>query len=240
MKQNIKYLFYFGFGLILIGLTSCQKNYVIGGKKEDVNKYKDISTYDVLNSMPQFDTLVQIIDASGLKDKINQDNTTFFAVNNQAVLSYLEMRTIILQNTVDQYAKFTLDSLINYVSKNINGTRDSLLMYLVSEKLTPENLTSAGKLYPSNLPGDTVIVSYEETKDPLLGYTDLVSTPPSLVYFAQLWGHYNLDENDSTAANIPSSTGVRVLIRTSFIMTKNGVINVLGSTPLFFFGTKTD
>lgn len=227
------------FLFITISVIACKKNYIIGGKVEDVNKYANMTSYDVLNSLPQFDTLVQVIDAAGLKDKINQDNSTFFAISNGSIFNYLQLRTLLLQATVNQYAKFTLDSLKYYLQNNINGTKDSLLMYQVATTLTTSNLTNNGAQYPSGLIGDSVLVSYETTLDPLLGYTSLVSTPPRVVYFAQLWKHYNLNSKDSTAAKLPSTTGVRSLVSTSFIKTKNGMINVL--TPrntLFFYGTK--
>lgn len=226
------------FLFITVSVIACKKDYIIGGKVEDVNKYANMTSYDVLSSLPQFDTLVQVIDAAGLKDKINQDNSTFFAISNGSIFSYLNYRTLYLQNTVNQYAKFTLDSLKYYLQNNINGTKDSLLMYQVATTLTTTNLTNNGTQYPSGLSGDSVLVSYETTLSTNLGYTTLVSTPPRVVYFAQLWKHFNLGK-DSTAANLPSTSGVRSLVSTSFIKTKNGMINVLTSgNTLFFYGTR--
>lgn len=217
--------------------VGCQKKYITGGEVQNVNQYSNTSTYDVLTNFPQFDTLIQIIDAAGFKDKINQPNTTFFAPNNQAIYAYLQQRTLLLQSTVNQYAQFTLDSLKYYLSNNIDGTRDSLQMYLLSQTLTSSDLNAHGTQYPTQLSGDSIIVSYEETFDPNLGYSDLVSTPPKVMYFAQMWKHFDLQHD--TAANIPSSIGVRTLVKTAFIKTENGMIDVLATgSPLFFWGTR--
>ncbi|MDQ2751890.1 MAG: hypothetical protein M3R72_02595 [Bacteroidota bacterium] len=234
--------------IIVACFAACSKNYITGGTTQNVNLYKSTSTYDVLTKFQEFDTLVQLIDAAGLKDKINEQGTTLFAISNQSVNFYLQLRTLYLQNTVDIYAKFDLDSLTYYLKNNINHTADSMSMYLVKTITTPQNLTGIGTIYPTELAGDSAIISYEPTKDPNLGYSSIVSTAPRIVYFTQLWQHYNINGNDSTAADVPSSTGVHTLVSTSFLNTQNGVINVLTpgrsssttfiGTTLFFYGTR--
>ena len=222
----------------LIFLNACNKDYITGGQPDDVNRHKDVTTFDYLKTVQQFDTLAQLIEAGNLQDAINQQGT-FFAVSNSDIFSYLNDRTLVLQATVSQDAKFTLDSLKYYIQNNINGTKDSLLMYLIPGKvLIPDMLTQQGTLYPSGLAGDTVAVSFEFTKDPNSGYNSTVSTVPQLVYFTQLWQHYVIDK-DNTAADVPSGTGVHTLVKSSFIYTKSGVVNALSmGNPLFFYGTK--
>ncbi|MDQ2863362.1 MAG: hypothetical protein M3R50_06905, partial [Bacteroidota bacterium] len=193
--------------LIISCCIACKKNYITGGHQTDVNQYKNITTFDYLKTVQQFDTLTQLIEAGNLQDQINQQGT-FFAVTNTTIFSYLNLKTLYLQNTVNITAKFTLDSLKYYIQNNINGTKDSMLMYLIPGKiLTPDMLTADGTLYPSGLQGDTVAVSYEYTRDPRLGYSSLVSTVPQIVYFTQLWQHYEIDK-DHTAADVPSGIGV--------------------------------
>ena len=222
-----------------LSLYSCKKdNYIVGGAVQDVNMYKNMSTYDMLKTNPAFDTLVQVIDAAGIKDKINQQGSTFFAPTDFSVYNYLAKRTLYVQNTIDQFAKFDLDSLIYYVSNNIDGTRDSLLMYIINKPLTYDALSSKGALYSTELSGDTVAVSYEFTYDEALGYNPVVSTVPQIVYFTQLWYHYDLDD-DNPAGDIPEDIGVRTRVKTSGILTQNGVVNALeASHILFFYNTK--
>lgn len=216
----------------------CKKNsYIVGGQPENVNIYKNVSTYDMLKGNPLFDTLIRVIDTAGLKDKINENGTTFFAPSDYSIYNYLYLRTIEDQNT-NQYAQFGLDSLFYYLRNNINGTKDSLSMYLVHPALTYNLLSSSGAAYPTELPGDTVVVSYEYTTNSLLGYSSYVSGRPQVVYFTQLWYPFTVGPSNPVDS-ITTDIGVRTLVKTSGINTQNGVVNVLESSHvLFFSGTK--
>jgi len=225
-------------GCLLLALCSCKKSYIAGGSIEDVNKYKNMSTYDVLKGNPQYDTLVRLIDTAGLKDKINANGTTFFAPSDVAVLGYLNLRTIYVQATIDQYGKFALDSLFYYLRNNINGTRDSLLMYLIPQSLSYSSLTNSGTAYATELAGDTAIVSYEYISDEYLGYSSLVSGQPQLVFYTHLWYPFTPSATNPVGS-IDPQTGVHDLVKTSGILTQNGVLHALdNSDPLFFYGTK--
>lgn len=224
--------------LIVLLFSACKKDYIIGGEIEDVNKYKNTSTYDVLKTNPLYDTLVRLIDTAGLKDKINQDGITFFAPSDYSILTYLNQRTLRVQATINANAKFALDSLFYYLRNNIKGTKDSLLMYMIKKPLLADNLTDVGTVYSTELARDTAIVSYEYTKNTSLGYNSIVSSVPQIVYFTHLWYHYDLSENNP-AGKVPSAIGVRTLVKTSFVATKNGVLNSLDNSHiLFFYGTK--
>jgi hypothetical protein len=187
--------------------------------------------------------LVMVIDSAGLKDQINATNTTFYAPSDRAILNYLTSRTIQVQK-VNQYAKFALDSLIYYLKTNKNNTRDSLLMYRISQKLDFNELKaigSVGKKFTTGLAGDSVVVSFEATRDPNQGYNDILSSEPQLQYFTHMWKPYTL--TTATPANrIPTSVGVRTICKTSFIPTKTGFVTALDNSShvLFFYGTKVN
>jgi hypothetical protein len=133
------------------------------------------------------------------------------------------MRTLFLQNNVDQSKFFLLDSLNYYLKNNIQGTKDSLLMYLIADHLTPQDVTLDGTIYPTGLNNDKVLVSFEETKDGNMGYTDLISSVPRILYYAQLWdGQGDPEEN-------------KILVKTAFIKTKTGSINALDPGHILFF-----
>jgi hypothetical protein len=225
--------------LLIVGSTwtACKKDYIVGGTPGDTNVYSHTTTYDVLKSLPLYDTLIQLIDTAGLKDKVNEQGVTFFAPSDYSIYTYLNLRTIQVQNA-DPTAKFALDSLFYYLRNNINGTRDSLLMYLVPQPLPYSVLTNTGAFYPTELPGDTAIVSYEYTKDANLGYNPLVSGVPQVVYFTQLWQPYALSDANP-AGDITPDIGVHTLCPTSGVVTKTGMINALSNShTLFFYGTR--
>ena len=224
--------------LVTAGLMgACKKDYITGGSPQNADAHKNITTYDLLKANPIYDTLVRLIDTAGLKDMLNRQGTSFFAASDYSIFSYLNQRTIQVQN-VDPAAKFALDSLFYYLRNNINGTRDSLLMYFIPQPLPYSSLTNTGAVYPTELAGDTVIVSYEYTKDGNLGYNSLVSGVPQVVYFTQLWHPYALSDANPAGA-ITSDIGVHTLCISSGIVTKTGIVNTLSNShTLFFYGTR--
>jgi hypothetical protein len=239
-NQNKINVLLIGLFSIAIGFTACDKNdYIVGGESLNADMFKNISTYDMLKGNYSFDTLIQVIDAAGLKETVNAQGTSFFAPHDVSIYNYLNARTLLVQALYDKNKKFGLDSLLYYVSNNVNGTKDSLKLYMINKPLTYNSMTATGTVYETQLPGDTVIVSYEETRDENLGYTPTVSGIPRLVYFTHLWYHYDVTPATPASA-VPSSKGVRTLVKTSGIVTKNGVVHALNpaSHTLFFFGTK--
>lgn len=220
--------------LISIGalMGSCSKNSVTGGI-EDVNQYKSLTSYDYLQSRPKYDTMLKVIDAAGLKDSINASNTTFFAPNNTAVYSYLNLRTLVAQQK-NQYAKWTLDSLLFYVSTNKENLRDSLKMYLFRQPIAFD-AKAIGEYFPSGLAKDTAIISYEPTKDANLGYNSNYSSPLRVLYFTHLYAPYPPLSLDNPASSIPSNVGTRVLVRRAGVNTKNGIVNELSESHTLFF-----
>lgn len=235
--KRLFFLNFAGLSIVALLLGACKRDYITGGTPEDVNVYRNTSTYDVLKGNALYDTLVQVIDAAGLKDKINEGGTTFFAPSDYAIFNYLNQRTVFVQNAYNQNAKFALDSLLYYMRNNVKGTRDSLLMYLVRQPLSYGSLTATGAVYPTAL-GNNVAVSFEYTRDATLGYNAVVSSVPQVEYFTHLWRPYTITPSTPASA-VPLTVGVRTLCKTSGIVTQNGIMNALdNSHVLFFYGTK--
>jgi len=237
MKKNILNRFLAVASLAIV-FIACKKDYITGGVPEDTNQYSNTSTYDVLKSSSLYDTLVKLIDTAGLKDIINAKGNTFFAPSDYSIFSYLNARTLVVQATINANAKFGLDSLCYYLRNNIKGTKDSLLMYLINKPLQYGDLTDMGAKYPTQLAGDTAIVSYEYVRDNTLGYNTIVSNIPRVVYYTHLWRSYTLS-TATPAGLVPNTVGVHTMVKTSCITTQNGVMNALeNSHMLFFYGTK--
>lgn len=219
-------------------ITSCGKDYIVGGEKEDIHQYEGTSTFDVLKLSADYDTLVQIIETANLVDDINKSNTTFFAPSDYTILRYLRARTLFVQAKYDASAIFGLDSLKYYIQNNINNTRDSLKLYLINEALPYSQLTTTGALYNTELSNAEAVVSYEYTRAVELGYSGIVSSVPRLVYYTFLWYPYDLSDLNP-AADIPDNIGVRTMVVQSGLTTKNGIINKLEPVhTLFFYNTK--
>jgi hypothetical protein len=228
-------------------MVSCKKNYIIGGVPENSNAYDTILSYDVLKALPQYDTLIMLIDTAGLKDQVNKQGVTFFVPSNYSILNYLQQRTVFEQNS-NPNAQFGLDSLIYYVVNNINGTRDSLLMYFVNQPLPNSALSANGLQYGTGLPGDTVDISYQYTKSYSSGYgvytstgaftgtgTTIISSVPQIVTFTQLWGSV---PPNTPISQISTTVGIQTIVKSSNIKTANGYIEALdNSHTLFFYGT---
>lgn len=238
-NRNIKHLLFTCLSACLLFAACKRENHLIGGTPVDANQFANISTYDMLKGNTSFDTLIQVIDAAGLKDAVNKTGNTFFAPHDISVYNYLSARTIQVQNQYGRDKKFALDSLLYYLTNNVRNTRDSLKLYLLGQPVVYGMMNTWGTAYATQLPGDTTIISYEETRDVNLGYTTSVSTIPRLVYFTQLW--YRFTPSQSTPVSGMSNTiGVRTLVKTSGIRTSNGIVHALdpASHTLFFYGTK--
>ena len=78
--------------------------------------------------------------------------------------------------------------------------------------LTYDNLTETGSTYATLKPGADCKVSYEETRDPELGYNPNVSTIPRIVYF--------------TCKNL------KTRVQTSGIETTTGMLHILANPHL--------
>ena len=228
-------------GLLL--LASCNKeSHLVGGTPVDAAQFANTSTYDMLKGNTNFDTLLLLIDAAGMKDVVNQEGNSFFVPHDNSTLAYLAARTTIVQNIYGRDKRFALDSLLYYLSNNVRGTRDSMKMYMLNQRVTYDVMNSFGKSYVTQLPGDTAIISYEEVgrdANSTLGYSTAVSTIPKLVYFTHLWYRF-LPSEATPVSKMPNTLGVRTLVKTSGIRTRNGVVHALdpASHSLFFFGTK--
>lgn len=215
--------------LLTILFSACQKDdYFVGG---DLHRAKvDVSTYDFLknNDRGLFDTLIMLVDAAGLKEAINKPGITFFAPTDYSIRSYVEKRTE-LEQRVDPFRKWTVDSILKY---ELSRFADSLSIYIVPQEITYAGLTGAGEIFRTQK-GNEVVLSYEETNDPALGYNPNSSFLPQVMYFTHLFGPI---ETPFQASQIPSTLGVRTRVQTSGIESTTGRINVLeNGHRLFFF-----
>ena len=207
MKRFFKYTACFLLTVIIF--SACKKDDYLKGGTIRSNKV-NMTTYDFLksNSAGLFDTLLLLVDKAGVKDKINQQGISFFAPTDYAINAYLQLRVAQEQN-INPLRKWTIDSLIKY---ELPKFTDSINVYMVNKLLTYDNLTETGSTYATLKPGADCKVSYEETRDPELGYNPNVSTIPRIVYF--------------TCKNL------KTRVQTSGIETTTGMLHILANPHL--------
>ncbi|GAO42145.1 hypothetical protein FPE01S_01_11580 [Flavihumibacter petaseus NBRC 106054] len=194
--------------------SACKRDeYFIGGTLHQAKV--DMTTYDFLqsNSQKLFDTLLLLVDKAGIKDKINEPGITFFAPTDYSINKYLAFRESEEQN-IDEGRRWTIDSMIKY---ELPMFADSIDLYRIPNLTPYDQLKEEGEIYPTLFPGGTTLISFEETRDPDLGYNSSVSTIPRIVY-------YTLQPD-----------GDKVRVQTSGIQSNTGMIQVLNNQHTLFF-----
>lgn len=118
--KHTSYLFLLALAAIV--LFSCKKDYTIGGSVHD--PHVNMTTYDYLKTNPLFDTVVLLIDKTGLKEEVNATGT-FFSITDYDIDNYIVQRQELERTRrVDPNYKFTFDSL------DFRQMKDSLRAYL--------------------------------------------------------------------------------------------------------------
>lgn len=227
MKAN-QHMILIIFGFVM-AISACkQDDYFVGGNLHDPNV--NMSTYDFLKSNDRglFDTLVMIIDAAELKDKINQPNITFFAPTDYSINQYLTKRAVEEQE-IDPFRQWTIDSLMKY---ELQKVVDSMDVYIVPGLVGYSDLTQNGAIFQTAKTGSAAVISYEATDAEDLGHNSNSSVLPQVMYYTYL---YNLLTPPIVASEISSDDGARTIIQTSGIRSTTGKVNVLGNTHVLFF-----
>jgi hypothetical protein len=226
MKNIIKLIIVIAIANIM--LASCKKNYIIGGKLESTTT--NLTTYDYLksNKFKMFDTLLMLVDKAGLKDEINQKGITFYAPTDFSINNYLAKRTKEFQNS-NAFAVYTIDTLIKY---DLAGFADTIRRYIIPKTITYGSLTSNGVVLNTEQTGTQVVISFEQTTDPNLGYNPVVNTIPQVEYYSLVIGPL---PSPVVSADLDPSVAIRVLCQTSGLTTATGQLNVLSNSHIFYF-----
>jgi hypothetical protein len=212
--------------LLLLATVACKKSYTIGGSTfvAQVN----MTTYDYLKTNHLFDTLVMMIDKTGLKDELNQAGT-FFAVTNYSIRSYIEAKRAdlrIIRN--NENMPYTFDSL------NLATLRDSLRSYMFTDRFTRDNITRNG-LWRQSRDGEYRLMQLIPTSD----YTNqnVFTTAPQYIYFTKiiaLPGH-PVPTDSTQLGSVVNEQRLENLCQTTGILTTTGVLHVLGNSHMFNF-----
>lgn len=213
--------------LFLAAFASCKKNdYFIGGSLHTPNF--NGTTYQYLQTNPLFDTLVILIDKTGLKDEVNAANTTFFAPTDYSILKYVHEvvreRKRLAAN--DENLVFEFNDL------DFALLKDSVRAYIFGEKIERAGLDKTGKLYTAK---DNEQRHISLRDDPSGGYSSGgLTNIPKYIYFTKIVGTLDPEDNSDV---ISEEKDTRIVVQTSGILTTNGVLHVLANGHTFTFAT---
>lgn len=199
--------------IVLFTLYSCSNDdYLIDGGLADQNVGK--STYDFLKSHKQLDSLALLIEKAGMIDMVNAKSTTLFAPNNLSIKNYIYYMRNVEENQ---------DYGINDIP--VEDLKVMLGGYIFDQSLDRSKLVNEGKIYIA-YNGEERMLSLR----PVDQYGDQLDEFPEYVYYTFK------GEDDYWGAN-PSEDGnnddVNTVVRTSNLISTNGVIHVLQGSHHF-------
>ena len=177
------------------------------------------TTMDFFKSHSQLDTLALLIERAGMGNLVNGE-TTIFAPNNLSIKNYVEDILIELRET-NANAQYTINDIPTDTLQKYMGA------YIFPGKITRENMTKEqGKIYTSEN-GEERRISLE----PSDSYGNYLDDKPEYVYYTykngddwDVWDE--IDDDD------------KVLVKTSNLISTNGIIHVLqGEHTLFNYKT---
>lgn len=210
---------------LILFFTGCKKDYKNDGGKSDA--HVNMTTFEFLQSRPQFSSLVRLIERAGMIDAVN-GNTTFFATTNYGVDEYMRvMKDVRVAELHDENIEYNLDSIPL-------SRLDSLKTYIFEGRLNREQLNVKGEYYLSQF-GAIPNVRFRLHLDRVYQYTNYVDYVDYVV-FSKVIGTLDADEPDPKA--IPDEEVDKVVrCQTSGIITTNGIVHVLDGYHRLFFNT---
>lgn len=195
--------------IVLVSLYSCSNDdYLIDGGLADQNV--GMSTYDFLKSNKQLDTLAILIQKADMIDVVNAKSTTLFAPNNLSIKKYIYYMKDIEDNQ---------DYGINDIP--VADLKEMLGGYIFDQSLDRSKLVKEGKVYITHN-GEERLLSLEPVEE----YKAQLDQFPEYVYYTFKGG----DDWDPTNA---IDDDVKTVVRTSNLISTNGVVHVLQGSHHF-------
>lgn len=209
---------------VSIILFSCKKDYTIGGSVHD--PHVNMTTYDYLKTNHLFDTIVLLIDKTGLKEEVNASGT-FFAITNYALDNYIDKKRDVARLT-DPNVKFDYDSL------DINALKDSLRAYMFKDQITLDKATKTGKFYTANDGERRLIQGIPTTENTNSG---VFTQYPVILYLTKVIPKPGspVPPDESGLPGLTSDQFLQTRCQTTGIITTTGILHVLNNGHVFTY-----
>ncbi|TDE01919.1 fasciclin domain-containing protein [Flavobacterium hiemivividum] len=199
--------------ITLFGLYSCSSDdYLVDGGLADPNV--NMSTYDFLKSNKQLDTLALLIDKADMVEVVNAKSTTLFAPNNLSIKNYV-IAILSQKRKLDPTATFTINDITEPELKVMLGG------YIFDQTLDRSKLVKQGKVYVARN-GEERLLSLEPVEE----YTGQLDNFPEYVYYTFKVGA-DWDATDDIVDD------KKTVVRTSNLVSTNGIIHVLQGNHIF-------
>ncbi|RQO70697.1 hypothetical protein DBR43_22125 [Pedobacter sp. KBW06] len=215
MKRKNQWLLLFGV-LLSVAVISCKKDYFNGGSLQ--NGVFKMSAYEFMKTKPfYFDTLITVIDKSGLKEVFEKEDITFFAPTDHAIKLSMDL----LNST--RYSASKDSIFIKDIPPSI--WRKYLSQYLIKDKYLLKDIARYDPVQANVYPGQ-YMASYD-------GYIMNLG-----VQFSDYKGTRDVGPRTVVIRNIgdignPLNFGAT--IATSDLQTNNSIIHVINDMHNFGF-----
>lgn len=190
-----------------VAFASCTEDYFI--ESGPASGVVNMTSYDYLNAHSNdFSELVKVIDATDQKALVNQDNITFFALQNVSILNYLGSMDY---NSVEEANLEELENLLlKYIIVDAKMLRNGITPGLGDDVVTANSINMNVKILTGEYKGVQGV-----------GAKDIIYTDSGL---------YTSLKNDKQ-----STLPAEATVISGDIQTTNGVIHVLNKTHQFGF-----
>lgn len=255
MKKLLKSAYLF---IIVVLLTSCDKDeHIVGGKVNETNKVNQ-TTFDFLKSFEVTTETAKLIERAGMIETVNGD-VTVFAPSNYAISRYLRRKNNRLLRLDPKSIEMTIS--------DIPATElQQLGMYVVDKKYWSFNIPPEGIVLPTRNPGDSVRITLDQSTaepgaawdgggSPGQGYqysNFMQSRPQKVAIHFKRGSKWEMTASQRTALGFDNPECDQLYkMYISDILSNTGAIHVLYSGDsnysdhnyyhsLFFFGTRAD
>jgi len=199
-------------------LNACKKDYYVDGGLAD--PHYNGSIYDYLVNTPYwFDTISYIIDRAGMKEILQRDTVTFFSPTDDAVK--------VVMNALNEYRYYNVQDSVHLQDIDPEVWKYFLSMYILKGKYLAKQFARVDPVNVYAYPGINYVMGGGYVLNIGLiyqNYNNVEAVGPRIIRLTDItYDPQNFQNNPS------------IIVATSDIQPKNGVLHVLNNNHVFGF-----